>query len=55
MAEQEKRQQQEVVAVNEPPGNRNGKRKALIIGVSKYDYNNKFSDLDFCENDANEV
>jgi uncharacterized protein YjbI with pentapeptide repeats len=34
---------------------KNGKRKALIIGISKYDHNNKFRDLDFCENDANEV
>jgi uncharacterized protein YjbI with pentapeptide repeats len=34
---------------------KNGKRKALIIGISKYDHTNKFRDLDFCENDANEV
>jgi uncharacterized protein YjbI with pentapeptide repeats len=39
---------------NQPPVT-NGKRKALIIGISKYDHSNKFRDLDFCENDANEV
>lgn len=33
----------------------NEKRKAIIIGISKYDHSNKFSNLDFCENDANEV
>ena len=32
-----------------------GKRKALIIGISKYDHNDNFSNLDFCENNANEV
>ena len=56
MSEQERYQQQEVVvAVNESPRKKNGKRKALIIGISKYDHNNKFQDLEFCENDANEV
>lgn len=34
---------------------KDGKRKALIIGISKYDHSNKFTNLDFCENDANEV
>jgi uncharacterized protein YjbI with pentapeptide repeats len=53
LSEQE-RQQQEVVAANESP-TKNGRRKALIIGISKYDYDNKFPNLDFCENDANEV
>jgi uncharacterized protein YjbI with pentapeptide repeats len=48
-------QQEEVVAVNESPRKKNGKRKALIIGISKYDHNNKFRNLEFCENDANEV
>ena len=55
MSEQEKHQQQEIVAVNESPRKKNGKRKALIIGISKYDHNNKFQDLEFCENNANEV
>ena len=55
MSEQERHQQQEIVAVNESPRKKNGKRKALIIGISKYDHNNKFQDLEFCENDANEV
>ncbi len=55
MDEQERHQQREVVAVNESPRKKNGKRKALIIGISKYDHNNKFRDLEFCENDANEV
>ena len=32
-----------------------GKRTALIIGISKYDHTNNFSNLDFCENNANEV
>jgi uncharacterized protein YjbI with pentapeptide repeats len=53
--EQEIKQQQEVVAVNESPRKKNGKRKALIIGISKYDHNNKFRNLEFCENGANEV
>jgi hypothetical protein len=39
---------------NQPPM-MSGKRKALIIGISKYDHNNKFPNLDFCENDANDV
>lgn len=34
---------------------KNGKRKALIIGISKYDHSNKFPNIDFCENDAKEV
>jgi hypothetical protein len=34
---------------------RSEKRKALIIGISRYDHNNKFRNLDFCENDANDV
>ena len=55
MSEQERHQQQEVVAVDESPRKKNGKRKALIIGISKYDHNNKFQDLEFCENNANEV
>jgi uncharacterized protein YjbI with pentapeptide repeats len=55
LSEQERHQQQEIVAVNESPRKKNGKRKALIIGISKYDHNNKFQDLEFCENDANEV
>jgi uncharacterized protein YjbI with pentapeptide repeats len=50
----QKRQQWEAVAVNDPT-RRNGKRKALIVSISKYDHNSKFSSLDFCENDANEV
>jgi uncharacterized protein YjbI with pentapeptide repeats len=60
LAEQQERHQQqqeeeEVVGmVNESP-KKNGKRKALIIGISKYDRNNKFSNLDFCENNANEI
>jgi uncharacterized protein YjbI with pentapeptide repeats len=48
-------QQKEAGVGNELPGSKNGKRKALIIGISKYDHNNKFKDLEFCENDANEV
>jgi uncharacterized protein YjbI with pentapeptide repeats len=55
LSEQERHQQQEIVAVNESPRKKNGKKKALIIGISKYDHNNKFQDLEFCENDANEV
>jgi uncharacterized protein YjbI with pentapeptide repeats len=55
LSEQERHQQQEIVAVNESPRKKNGKSKALIIGISKYDHNNKFQDLEFCENDANEV
>jgi uncharacterized protein YjbI with pentapeptide repeats len=55
LSEQERHQQQEIVAVNESPRKKNGKRKALIIGISKYDHNNKFQDLEFCENNANEV
>jgi uncharacterized protein YjbI with pentapeptide repeats len=59
LSEQERHQQQQeeeevAVMVNESPKN-NGKRKALIIGISKYDHNNKFSNLDFCENNANEI
>jgi hypothetical protein len=50
LSEQERQQQN----VNQSPI-RNGERKALIIGISKYDHNNKFPNLDFCENDANEV
>ena len=55
MSEQEKHQQQEIVAVNESHRKKNGKMKALIIGISKYDHNNNFQDLEFCENNANEV
>ncbi|MDQ3884181.1 MAG: pentapeptide repeat-containing protein [Thermoproteota archaeon] len=51
MSEQERQQQE---AVNNPT-RENEKRKALIVSISKYDHNNKFSSLDFCENDANEV
>jgi uncharacterized protein YjbI with pentapeptide repeats len=59
LAEQERHQQQQkeeeiAVIVNESP-KKNGKRKALIIGISKYNHNNKFSNLDFCENNANEI
>jgi hypothetical protein len=54
LSEQERSQQQEVVAPKEYP-TKNGKRKALIIGISQYDNSNKFSNLDICENDANEV
>jgi len=31
------------------------KRKALIIGISKYEHNTNFSNLDICENNANEI
>ena len=34
---------------------KNGKKKALIIGISRYDHNDEFSNLDFCENNANEI
>ena len=58
MAEQEKHQHQQeeevAVMVNERP-KKSGKSKALIIGISKYDHNDKFSNLDFCENNANEI
>jgi uncharacterized protein YjbI with pentapeptide repeats len=58
LAEQERRQQQQeeevAVMVNERPKN-SGKRKALIMGISKYDHNDKFSNLDICENNANEI
>jgi uncharacterized caspase-like protein len=54
-SEQERHQQQEVVAINESPM-KNGKRsKAMIIGISKYDHEKKFRNLDFRENDANAV
>ena len=53
--EQERHQQREIVAITESSRKKNGNRKALIIGISKYDHNNKFRDLEFCENDANEV
>jgi uncharacterized protein YjbI with pentapeptide repeats len=54
--EEEEEVEEEGVAgmVNESP-KKNGKSKALIIGISKYDHNNKFSNLDFCENNANEI
>ena len=56
MVEQESDQQREIVSAKESNRKKNGKKsKALIIGVSKYDHNNKFRDLDFCKNDANEV
>ena len=55
MDEQEKHHQHEIVAVNQRPRKNNGKKKALIIGISRYDYNNKFRDLEFCKNDANEI
>ena len=53
--EQERHQQREIVAITESSRKKNGNMKALIIGISKYDHNNKFRDLEFCENDANEV
>lgn len=52
---QQQEEQEVLVAPNDSPTKKNGNRKALIIGISKYDHNNKFPDLDFCENDANEV
>ncbi len=52
---QQQEEQEVLVAPNDSPTKNNGNRKALIIGISKYDHNNKFPDLDFCENDANEV
>jgi uncharacterized protein YjbI with pentapeptide repeats len=54
--ERHQQQQQEEVAlmVNERP-KKSGKRNALIIGISKYDHDDKFSNLDFCENNANEI
>ena len=55
MDELERHQQEEIVAVDEFPRRRNERRRGLIIGISKYDHNNKFRDLDFCENNANEV
>ncbi len=56
MVEQESDQQREIVSAKESNRKKNGKkRKALIIGISKYDHNNKFRDLDFCKNDAKEV
>jgi hypothetical protein len=53
LSEQERQLRNEGIVSESPI--RNGKRKALIIGISKYDHNIKFRDLDFCENDANEV
>ena len=55
MGEQEKHQQQKIVSINESPRGKNGKRKALIIGISEYDHENKFPALEFCRNDANGV
>jgi uncharacterized protein YjbI with pentapeptide repeats len=56
LSEQEKHQQQGVVVINESPMNKGGEnRKAQIIGISKYDHDSKFPNLDFCENDANAV
>jgi uncharacterized protein YjbI with pentapeptide repeats len=53
LSEQKRYQQQEVAAaVNE---SRMRKKKALIIGISKYDHDNRFSNLDLCENNVNEV
>jgi uncharacterized protein YjbI with pentapeptide repeats len=53
--QQEEEEEEEVAGmVNESP-KKNGMSKALIIGISKYDHNNKFSNLDFCENNANEI
>ena len=44
---------EDVVPSNSPK--KKGKRKALLIGISKYDHNNVFSNLDLCENDTNEI
>jgi uncharacterized protein YjbI with pentapeptide repeats len=55
LSEQEKQQKQGVVVINESPMNKGENRKAQIIGISKYDHDSKFPNLDFCENDANAV
>jgi uncharacterized protein YjbI with pentapeptide repeats len=59
LSKQERHNQQQakqkVSVPNELPIKKNGERRALVIGISKYDHNNKFSYLDFCENDANAV
>jgi uncharacterized protein YjbI with pentapeptide repeats len=52
---QQQQEEEKVAGMVNESLKKNGKRKALIIGISKYDHNNKFSNLDFCENNANEI
>jgi uncharacterized protein YjbI with pentapeptide repeats len=54
LSEPERYRQQEIVSTNRPR-RKDAKKKAQIIGISKYDHDDKFPNLELCENGANTV